>query len=172
MTTATAPPDNRPQPPESGDERTLLEAFLDFHRATLLWKCAGLTDEQLRTTAVPTSGLTLLGIVRHITEVERGWFFDHLPYDATPIYFTKDRPNDDFDALDSVPVAEVFARYDAELARIRAEIATVPLDHEYTDRRGRTFSLRWVYLHMIEEYARHNGHADLLREGIDGVTGE
>jgi len=172
MTRATAPSDNRPRPPESGDERTLLEAFLDFHRATLLWKCAGLTDEQLRTRAVPTSGLTLLGIVRHITEVERGWFFDHLPYDASPVYFTEDRPNDDFDALDSVPVADVFARYDAELARIRAEIAAVPLDHEYTDRRGHTFSLRWVYLHMIEEYARHNGHADLIREAIDGVTGE
>ena len=172
MTSPSAPPDTRPQPPETGDERRLLDAFLDFHRATLLWKCDGLTDEQLRARAVPTSGLTLLGIVRHMTDVERGWFFDHLPHEATPIYFTEDRPNDDFDALDSVPVAEVFARYEAELARIRAEIAAVPLDHEYTDHRGRTFSLRWVYLHMIEEYARHNGHADLIREAIDGVTGE
>ena len=150
----------------------MLEGFLDFHRETLRWKCAGLSDDQLRTKAVPTSELTLLGLVRHITEVERGWFFDHLPHEATPIYFTKDRPNDDFDALDSVPVAEVLARYAAELDRIRTEIAAVPLDHEYTDKRGKTFSLRWVYLHMIEEYARHNGHADLIREAIDGVTGE
>jgi hypothetical protein len=172
MTAPTAPPDTRPQPAESGPERTLLDGFLDFHRATLLWKCAGLTDEQLRRRAVPSSDLTLLGIVRHLTEVERGWFFDHLPHEATPVYFTKDKPNDDFDALGSVPVGEVFARYDAELDRIRTEIAAVPLDHEYTDKRGKTFSLRWVYLHMIEEYARHNGHADLLREAIDGVTGE
>jgi hypothetical protein len=172
MTTPTAPPDTRREPPETGDERAMLEGFLDFHRETLRWKCAGLSDDQLRTKAVLTSELTLLGLVRHITEVERGWFFDHLPHEATPIYFTKDRPNDDFDALDSVPVAEVLARYAAELDRIRTEIAAVPLDHEYTDKRGKTFSLRWVYLHMIEEYARHNGHADLIREAIDGVTGE
>ena len=172
MTTPTAPPDTRREPPETGDERAMLEGFLDFHRETLRWKCAVLSDDQLRTKAVPTSELTLLGLVRHITEVERGWFFDHLPHEATPIYFTKDRPNDDFDALDSVPVAEVLARYAAELDRIRTEIAAVPLDHEYTDKRGKTFSLRWVYLHMIEEYARHNGHADLIREAIDGVTGE
>jgi hypothetical protein len=172
MTTPTAPPDSRTEPPESGAERTLLDGFLDFHRDTLLWKCAGLTDEQLRTKAVPTSDLTLLGLVRHLTEVERGWFFDHLPHEATPIYFTKERPNDDFDDLDGAPVAEVLDRYRAEVDRIRAEITAVPLDHEYTDKRGKTFSLRWVYVHMIEEYARHNGHADLIREAIDGVTGE
>jgi hypothetical protein len=172
MTAPTAPPDTRTQPPETGAERALLDGFLDFHRDTLLWKCAGLTDEQLRTRAVPTSALTLLGMLRHLTEVERGWFFDHLPHEATPIYFSEDAPDDDFDALDSVPVAEVVARYRAEVDRIRQEIASVPLDHEYTDRRGHTFSLRWVYIHMIEEYARHNGHADLIREAIDGVTGE
>jgi Protein of unknown function (DUF664) len=172
MTTSTAPPDTRPQPAETGAERLLLDGFLDFHRETLLWKCAGLTDEQLRARPVPTSTLSLLGLVRHLTEVERGWFFDHLPHEATPIYFTEDAPDDDFDALDSVPVAEVLDRYRAEIDRIGAEIGAVPLDHDYTDKRGKTFSLRWVYLHMIEEYARHNGHADLIREAIDGVTGE
>jgi uncharacterized damage-inducible protein DinB len=172
MTTSTAPPDTRTEPPETGAERALLDGFLDFHRETLLWKCAGLTDDQLRARSVPTSTLSLLGILRHVTEVERGWFFDHLPHEATPVYFTDDAPNDDFDATDSVPVAEVVARYRAEVDRIRAEIAAVPLDHEYTDKRGRTYSLRWVYLHMIEEYSRHNGHADLIREAIDGVTGE
>jgi hypothetical protein len=172
MTTPTAPPDTRREPPETGDERAMLEGMLEFHRATLLWKCAGLSDEQLRSNGVPTSDLTLLGLVRHITEVERGWFFDYLPYEATPIYFTKERPNDDFDALDSAPVADVFARLQSELDLIRREIAVVPLDQEFTDKRGKAYSLRWVYLHMIEEYARHNGHADLIREGIDGVTGE
>jgi hypothetical protein len=172
MTTSTAPPDTRTEPPDTGAERALLAGFLDYHRDTLLWKCAGLTDEQLRAKAVPSSDLTLLGLVRHLTEVERGWFFDHLPHEATPIYFSKDKPNDDFDALDTVPVADVLARCRAEIERIRTEIADVPLDHEFTDKRGRTFSLRWVYLHMIEEYARHNGHADLIREAIDGATGE
>jgi hypothetical protein len=172
MTTSTAPPDTRQPPAETEAERVLLDGFLDFHRETLLWKCAGLTDEQLRARAVPTSTLSLLGLVRHLTEVERGWFFDHLPYEATPVYFTDEAPDDDFDATDSVPVADVLARYRAEIDRIRAEIGAVPLDHEYTDKRGKSYSLRWVYLHMIEEYARHNGHADLLREAIDGVTGE
>ena len=172
MTTPTAPPDTRREPPETGDERAMLEGFLDFHRETLRWKCAELTDEQLKSYAVPTSALTLLGLVRHITEVERWWFHRFFGEIAEPIYFTEDRANDDFDALDSVPPAEVFTRFDAEVDRIRRDIAAVPLDHEHTDKRGNTFSLRWVYLHMIEEYARHNGHADLIREGIDGVTGE
>jgi uncharacterized protein DUF664 len=172
MTTSIAPPDTRTEPATTGAERLLLDGFLDLHRETLLWKCAGLTDDQLRARAVPTSTLSLLGLVRHLTEVERGWFFDVLPYEATPVYFTKEAPDDDFNATDSVPVAEVFDRYRAEVDRIRAEIGAVPLDHEYTDKGGKTFSLRWVYIHMIEEYARHNGHADLLREAIDGVTGE
>ena len=168
----TAPPDTRTEPITTAPERALLDGFLDYHRDTLLWKCAGLTDDQLKARAVPTSTLSLLGLVRHITEVERGWFFDHLPHEATPVYFTDEAPDDDFDATDSVPVADVLARYRAEIDRIRREITAVPLDNEYTDKRGKTFSLRWVYLHMIEEYARHNGHADLLREAIDGVTGE
>jgi hypothetical protein len=172
MTTSTAPPDTRPRPPLTGTERVLLDSFLDLHRETLLWKCAGLTDDQLRARAVPTSTLSLLGLVRHLTEVERGWFFDVLPHEATPIYYTDDAPDDDFHAVDSVPVSDVLARYRAEVDRIRVEIGSVPLDFEYTDPRGKTFSLRWVYVHMIEEYARHNGHADLIREAIDGVTGQ
>ena len=168
----TTPPDTRPQPPTTGTERELLDAFLDFHRATLLWKCAGLTDSQLRERPVPPSGLAMLGLVRHLTEVERGWFFDYLGEDAAPVYFSKEAPDDDFDALDSAPPADVIARYQDELDRIRRDIAPIPLEAEHTDRRGRTHSLRWVYLHMIEEYARHNGHADLIREAIDGATGE
>ena len=172
MTTPAVPPDTRPQPPETGSERLLLDSFLDFHRETLLWKCAALSDEQLRARSVPTSALSLLGLLRHLTDVERGWFFDYLGEQATPVYYTTAAPNDDFDALDSPEPAEVLTRYRAEVDRIRRDIAAVPLDTEYTDSRGRTFSLRWVYLHMIEEYARHNGHADLLREATDGATGE
>ena len=172
MTTPTAPPDTRREPPETGDERAMLEGFLDFHRETLRWKCAALTDEQLRTYSVGSSRLTLLGLVRHITEVERWWF---LPFvgeeDPDPVYFTEQKPNDDFDALASAAPVDVLARWDAEVGRIRQVVAPLDLDTEFT-RRGKAFSLRWVYLHMIEEYARHNGHADLVREAIDGVTGE
>ena len=171
MTTPTAPPDTRREPPETGDERAMLAGFLDFHRATLRWKCAGLTDEQLTSYSVRSSALTLLGLVRHITEVERWWFLPFLGEEPEPVYFTDERPNDDFDALDSVGPAEVFDRWAAEVERIRTAIAPIGLDVEFV-RGGKTFSLRWVYLHMIEEYARHNGHADLIREGIDGVTGE
>ena len=159
-------------PPLRADERETLRAFLDYHRATLAMKCDGLSTEDLRRRSMPPSTLTLLGLVRHITEVERSWFFRFFGQTADPIYFTEERLNDDFDALDSAPPAEVFARWDAEVDRIRRDIAAVPLDAEFTDRRGKAYSLRWVYLHMIEEYARHNGHADLIREGIDGVTGE
>jgi hypothetical protein len=172
MTTPTAPPDIRIQPPETGSERPMLEGFLDFHRETLRWKCAGLTDDQLKTYSVSTSRLTLLGLLRHLVGVERWWF---LPFagdiDPTPTYFSEEKLNDDFDALDTVPPAEVLARWDAEIARVRAAVAGLDLDTEFV-RRDETFSLRWVYIHMIEEYARHNGHADLLREAIDGVTGE
>ena len=164
--------DERTDPPLEADERASLSAFLDYHRDTLALKCAGLTDEQLRTRAVPPSPMSLLGLVRHLTEVERWWFHRFFGEIAEPIYFSDERVNDDFDALDSAPPAEVFARWDAEVDRIRRDIAAVPLDAEFTDRRGKAYSLRWVYVHMVEEYARHNGHADLVREAIDGVTGE
>ena len=143
----------------------MLDGLLDYHRETLLWKCAGLTHEQL-TRRLPTSSLSLLGLVRHLTEVERGWFVDVLDFrPAPPIYA------EDFEGLDGVPAEEVLARYRAEVDVIRRDVAAVPLDFEYVYR-GQTYSLRWVYLHMIEEYARHNGHADLLREAIDGEVGE
>jgi len=171
MTTSTSPPDTRREPPETGDERAMLAGFLDWHRETLRWKCAGLTDEQLRTHSVASSGLTLLGLVRHLTEVERWWFLPFLGEEPEPVYFTDDKPNDDFDALDTVPPAEVFDRLAAEVERIRAGVASIGLDAEFV-RSGKAYSLRWIHLHMIEEYARHNGHADLIREGIDGVTGE
>ena len=160
----TTPPDTRTWPPTSGGERAMLDGLLDYHRETLLWKCAGLTHEQL-TQRLPTSSLSLLGLVRHLTEVERGWFFDVLDFrPAPPIH-----PDEWEDA--SVPADEVLARYRSEVDVIRRDVAPVPLDFEYVYR-GKTYSLRWVFLHMIEEYARHNGHADLLREAIDGVVGD
>ena len=157
------------------DERTMLSGFLDYHRATLLTKCEGLSDEQLKTRAVPPSSMSLLGLVRHMSEVELGWFAREIDGDetATPIYYSEASPDGDFDDLDSAPVAEVFARFDEEIARARRIAAARDLDETTPRLRdGQPLTLRWVLTHMIEEYARHNGHADLLREQIDGATGD
>jgi len=162
----------RTDPPQEAGERTTLDTFLDYHRATLMWKCSGLTDEQLRTRAVAPSSMSLLGLVRHLTEVENGWFSDFAGRMKPMPYSSRDNRDGDFDDLDTVPVADVFSAYFAECDKSRAAVAGRDLDETYTDERGRTFSLRWIYVHMIEEYARHNGHADLLRERLDGATGE
>jgi len=157
-----------------GDERTILESFLDWHRQTLLWKCSGLTAEQLKTAAAPPSNLTLLGLVRHLTEVERVWFTVRVHgRAANPVYCSDEKPDADFeDIADADPEAD-FARFQAECQASREAVAGLPLEHTFVHpRTKREISLRWVYVHMIEEYARHNGHADLLRERIDGATGE
>ena len=161
----------RPDVPRVTDERTMLDAWLDYHRATVLMKCAGLSDEQLKSRSAEQSTLSLLGLVRHLTDVERGWFRrgvggEQGP-DVQPIYYSDERPEGDFEDLDDLSPAAVFAAYREEVERCRAAAAGVSLDQVV----GRQ-SVRWVYLHMIEEYARHNGHADLLRERIDGATGD
>jgi len=166
-----APEVDRQHKPQTGAERTLLEGFLDFHRATLLVKCQGLTDNQLKLRSVDPSTLSLLGLVRHMTEVERGWFRRRIGGETgpsvAPQYYSDERPDDDFDATDSPPADVVFARYLEEVERCKAAAVGVPLDATVGER-----SVRWIYLHMLEEYARHNGHADLLRQRIDGATGE
>ena len=168
--------DERPEPPTTGDERSTLVGFLDFQRATLEWKCDGLSAEQLARRAVPTSTLSLLGLVRHLAEVERSWFRRRFAdEDAPPLYFTDAEPDLDFDGAvaDEAVVARAFADWRAQIARAQEIIAAAPLERTFVhDRTGETISLRWILAHMIEEYARHNGHADLLREAIDGATGE
>jgi uncharacterized damage-inducible protein DinB len=167
------PPDTRVQVHETGDERTMLEAFLDFHRATLRWKCAELTDEQLRRRAIDSSAMSLLGLVRHITDVEVSWFVnDFAGIKVKPLYWNAAGGDTDFAGVDEADVQASFRAYEDGIARVKATVAGRSLDEEFTDERGITYSLRWVYLHMLEEYARHNGHADLLREKIDGATGE
>lgn len=147
----------------------MLDAWLDFHRATLVWKCAGLSEDQLKTRSAPPSTLSLLGLVRHMTEVERSWFRRRIgAEDAPPLYYTEERPDDDFDAIDEADVAETMETYRKEIEHCRAVVAGVPLDRQVGERN----SVRWIFLHMIEEYARHNGHADLLRERIDGARGD
>jgi uncharacterized damage-inducible protein DinB len=157
----------------TGEERAMLDGWLDWHRMTLLSKCTGLTADQLRTASVEPSSLTLLGLVRHMSEVERSWFRHGVAgQDVTDIYCDETNPDGDFDDVADADAEANFATYLAELESVRGAISDLPLEHEFRNQLGRQISLRWVYLHMIEEYARHNGHADLLRERIDGVTGD
>jgi hypothetical protein len=161
---------DRPRPPYVGDERETLDGWLNFHRATLLWKCEGLRLEQLKVAPIPSSSLTLLGLVRHLTEDERGWFLGFLGRPVPDLYETDDHPGGDFD-VDGADAAADLARFGQEVDAIAELLQGRSLDEvEVID--GRSYSLRWVITHMIEEYARHNGHADLLREAIDGSTGD
>ncbi len=162
----------RVDPPLTGDELATLVGFLEYHRQTLLVKCAGLTDEQLRRRAVPPSSLSLLGLVRHLTEVERSWFQRRVVgEDVRPLYWTESNRDGDFDDVDEAGVGEAFDVFARECARSREILATRELDDTFVTH-GESLSIRWLLTHLIEEYARHNGHADLLREVIDGVTGE
>ncbi len=168
------PQTTRPEAPPPADERTSLEAWLDFHRRTLLRKCAGLDALQLRQRAVPPSTLSLLGLVRHLADVERTWFRQRLDAQDVPDLFVVDEdPDADLHDVDHADPATAFDVLAAEVEAARDAAARHGLDDSFVHpRTGTRLTLRWVYLHMIEEYARHNGHADLLRERIDGVTGD
>jgi hypothetical protein len=162
----------RPHIPFNGPEPLQLESWLDFYRATLLEKCNGLNAAQLKERPVATSALSLLGIVRHMTFVEQVWFETTFAgLDTLDYYKTEDR-DADFNDLDSDSVETVFDLYERVLRVSRDLAAGHGLDERAKKpRRGRDVDLRWIYVHMIEEYARHCGHADLIRELIDGTTG-
>ncbi|MCH5674584.1 DinB family protein [Streptomyces gilvus] len=166
----------RHDPAATADERTMLEGWLDYHRQTLAWKCEGLTDAQLRTAAVEPSELSLMGLVRHMAEVERSWFRSVLAGEDTgPIYFSDEDPDGEFHLTEADTWAEAHATWQAEIEAARRNVAGFGLDDlskSLHRRTGEQFNLRWIYTHMIEEYARHNGHADLIRERLDGATGE
>jgi uncharacterized damage-inducible protein DinB len=170
VVTWKAPDVERPGTPLAGPERPILQADLDWHRATLLYKCAGLTGEQLAERAVPPSGLSLLGLVRHMTKVERFWFRQAFAGQPVEPPFGGDK-HADFDRAEPARAAADYARLTEEFKLADAAAANASLDDTFVHR-DETMSLRLVYLHMIEEYARHLGHADLLRERIDGATGE
>lgn len=167
---------DRVDTPYVAAEREMLLMWLQLHRDTLAWKCEGLDDEQLRQRAVPPSTLSLLGLVRHMTEVERNWFQRRLrEADAPPHYYSESQPDGDFDDLDSATTGDVFATWRAECAAADASIAQVAdlaAISKPTRNDPRPISLRWILMHMIEEYARHLGHADLLRQAIDGAVGD
>ncbi|MGW6522686.1 DinB family protein [Streptomyces sp. NPDC054962] len=166
----------RTGPAQNADERAMLEGWLDYHRQTLAWKCEGLTDAQLRTASVPPSELSLMGLVRHMADVERSWFRRVLVGDdAGPIHYSDQDPDGEFHLTGRDTWAEAHATWQAEIEVARRHAAGFALAELSRGRSRFTdepFSLRWIYTHMIEEYARHNGHADLIRERIDGFTGE
>ncbi len=173
VTSWTAPAAHRVSEPFTGDERAMLEGWLDWHRQTLLSKCAGLTAEQLKLHPVEPSGLSLLGLLRHMAEVERSWFRVLAAGAKLPSLYCSDTNQDgDFDDVAGADAAADHAALLAEIEAARAAVAGLSLEHEFSTERRPAISIRWVYLHMIEEYARHNGHADLLRERIDGTTGD
>jgi uncharacterized damage-inducible protein DinB len=170
----------RTDPPESGSEADQLAAFLDVQRATVLLKCEGLTAEQLSRAAVPSSGLTLGGLLNHLALVEDSWFRERfLGEEAVPPWNGVDwdaDPDWEFRTAATTDPEELRERYRAACERSRAvvraagdldRLSVMPSRHT-----GAHFDLRWILLHMIEETARHAGHADLLREAIDGTVGE
>ncbi|MEV6945822.1 DinB family protein [Streptomyces sp. NPDC051172] len=166
----------RREPATTADERTMLDGWLDYHRQTLARKCEGLTDAQLRTAAVEPSTLSLMGLVRHMAEVERSWYRRVLAdEDAAPIYYSDEDPDGEFHLTEADTWAEAYATWQAEIEAARRTAARFALDDTSRGKHRRTgehFNLRWIHTHMIEEYARHNGHADLLRERLDGTTGD
>jgi uncharacterized damage-inducible protein DinB len=165
--------DPRIGPPHFGTEREMLCAFLDYQRATLALKCEGLSDEELRRRSMPPSTLSLLGLVRHLAEVERAWFRRVFEDGEAPMVWSDEV---DFQAAYDASAstrAEAFAAWEAEVEhsrRIEREAASLDLAG-HQPRWGADVSLRMVMVHVLLEYGRHNGHADFLREGIDGTVG-
>ncbi|ATO12905.1 Mini-circle protein [Micromonospora sp. WMMA2032] len=166
-------PTERIGPPLRAGERETLRAFLDFHRATLALKCEGLTDEQLRRPASPPSTLSLLGLLRHMAEVERTWFRRVIAAEDVPLIWSE---TGDFQAAydareaDGAQAWEAWRREVAHARRIEREAESLDVTGHQA-RWGEDVSLRLVMLHMMHEYARHNGHADLIREAVDGTVG-
>ena len=167
--------DERPEPPYTGDERATLVGFLDFQRATLEWKCDGLSDDQLRQRPLPTSAMSLLGLVRHLADVEQNWFHVLLDGQGASWHYWHRGPDlGDTDwEVETADVAESFRTWRDEVDRARRVVAdSESLDRSFDHPIDGPVTLRWILTHMIEEYARHNGHADLMREAIDGAVGE
>ncbi|MCZ7417239.1 DinB family protein [Streptomyces sp. WMMC897] len=165
--------DERVGPPLAGGERETLRGFLDYQRATLALKCEGLSDEELRRRSMPPSTLTLLGLVRHMAEVERAWFRRTINAEDVPhVWSDRGDYQEAYDASRSTR-AEAFAAWRAEVEharRIEREAGSLDVTGRMV-KWDAAVSLRMVMVHVTLEYARHNGHADFLREAIDGSVG-
>lgn len=170
--TWTAPEIDRQKTVLIAEERQMLQSWLDNQRQTLLWKCTGLTGDQLKQRSAEPSTLSLLGLVRHMTDVERSWFRTRVAGEKVDDLYPTDADEDaDFNDIADADPQEAFDTFLAEIKLCDQAAADLSLEHTFLTPRDNQMSLRWVYVHMIEEYARHNGHADILRERIDGVTG-
>ncbi len=157
--------------PKNGDERETLMAFLDNNRAVMVWKLDGLTEQQARQ-AVVESGTSVGGVVKHLAYVERWWFDDFFAGNDVEYPWTEYDPDADFRLDDGEGIADVISLYEAAVARSNDIVVSVEMDSlSQRDRGGTRHSMRWIIGHMIEETARHAGHADLARELIDGTTG-
>jgi uncharacterized damage-inducible protein DinB len=175
-----APTTDLPQDPPTGDERTTLEAFLEYYRAVTIRKAEGITDTDARRALCPPSELTIIGIVRHLTEVERSWFRRDIAAEAVPpLYYGESHPtgdrDGDFHAPPDATIAAALDSYRDEVDRCRAVMATVDsLDQleANADVHSERRNVRWILVHMVEEYSRHAGHLDLLREAADGTVGD
>ena len=165
----------RTDPPFRTDERASYDAWLEYHRTTLLLKCEGLDDAQLRSRPIESSLMSMHGLVRHMAEVERNWFRKVIAGEdlGLGIWWDDEHPDGDFEIGEGDTYEADLAVWQEQVDLARSIAASHELDDTGTRRRtGEIVDLRWVYVHMIEEYARHNGHADLLRELIDGATGD
>jgi uncharacterized damage-inducible protein DinB len=172
MTAMRVVPHQRLSVPFTGDEKTMLSAFLDRYRETILWKLDGLSKEQASQRLVP-SATTLVGIVKHLAYVERGWFQKEFAGEAVTFPWPEEEDDSDpeFRIAPSDTIESVTALYQQEIARSRAIVAAASLD-DISKEKQRPRSLRWIMVHMIEETARHAGHADILRELTDGAVGQ
>ena len=157
--------------PFTGGEKESLRVALDRHRGAILWKLEGLDDEQLRRSMVP-SGTSLLGLVKHLAAVEYGWFCDTFGRPAEPMPFDEDDPDADLRVEPDETTADVLAFYGRAQAAADQAIDEVGLEETGMAWFGEPVTMRWVLIHMVEETARHAGHADILRELIDGMTGD
>lgn len=158
----TVPDVARSTPARSADERALLDGWLDYYRATMQDKCAGLSPDQLVERSCPPSAVSLIGLVRHLTEMERV-YAHRLAEPNLPLRYVTDlSPDADFDDATPATADTDLRTFAAHCTRSRQVMAALPLDS----------NLRWTYLYLIKEYSRHLGHADLIRERIDGATGE
>jgi uncharacterized damage-inducible protein DinB len=170
--TWTVPTPSPADGPMTGDDRPILEGYLNYQRSTLLNICAGLTGEQLARRPIASSNLSLLGLIRHLAKVERTWFRQRAAGQPVPPMYDPARGKDaDFNDAVAAEAETDIARLQEEWRLADKAAAGLDFDDTLDTGHGDTFSVRMMYVHLIGEYARHNGHADLLREALDGVTG-
>jgi hypothetical protein len=161
----------RPDPtPRAADERTMLTTFLEYERTVFLRKIGGLGEDELRR-VMTASGLTLLGMLKHLGYVERWWFRVAFAGEDLPLGWTEEDRDADWHPKPNERAAGLLAFYEGEVEAARRIVEAAALDDVAADPRVDGATLRWIVFHMLEEYARHLGHADLMREGIDGKTG-